>query len=355
MSERKYYLDNIKWITVLLVILYHVFYIFNCSGVVSNINVQGIPEFDAIQVFLYPWIMCLMFAVSGISSRYSLKKRTNKEFIKDRAVRILVPSIAGTFAYGWIAGYYTNIYGNIFGENANMIPGFAKYITFSLIGMGPLWYCHVLFLASVLLVIIRKIDKKDKLSELLRNIHPLVLIPIALLVWESSKVLNVPVVTVYRLGIYLLMFFLGYYILSNEELLGKMEKIAKPLMGVALLAGIVYTIFFYGQNYSSDTVLQHWATNFYLWIATIAILVFGKKYLNFSNKFSIYMTKNNFNYYVLHYTVELILSYVIVTYLNLPFILNYVLIIIGTVVILPILIEIVKRIPVVKKLILGVK
>lgn len=67
------------------------------------------------------------------------------------------------------------------------------------------------------------------------------------------------------------------------------------------------------------------------------------------------MTKNNFNFYVLHYNVVLVLGHLIVTYLHLPFILNYVIIIIGTIIILPILVEIVKRIPIINKLVLGIK
>ena len=97
MSKRKNYLDNIRWITLCVVILYHVFYIFNSSDVISNIGVKGIKELDAICVFTYPWIMCLLFVVSGVSTKYSLKNKSNKEFIKDRAKRILVPSIVGIF------------------------------------------------------------------------------------------------------------------------------------------------------------------------------------------------------------------------------------------------------------------
>ena len=53
--------------------------------------------------------------------------------------------------------------------------------------------------------------------------------------------------------------------------------------------------------------------------------------------------------------VIVILGYLTVTYLNLPFVLNYVIILIGTIIILPLLIEIVKRIPIVNGLILGIK
>lgn len=37
---RKNYLDNIRWITVVLVMVYHVIYLFNSQGVLSNFNVQ---------------------------------------------------------------------------------------------------------------------------------------------------------------------------------------------------------------------------------------------------------------------------------------------------------------------------
>ena len=78
MDERKHYLDNIRWITLCFVIIYHIFYIFNSSGVVSNMGVTGIRQLDAICVFIYPWIMCLLFVVSGVSTNYSLKNKTNK-------------------------------------------------------------------------------------------------------------------------------------------------------------------------------------------------------------------------------------------------------------------------------------
>ena len=94
MTERKHYLDNIRWITVCLVIIYHIIYIFNCSDVITNIPIQSdYPILDSFLVFVYPWFMCLLFVVSGISSRFALSKRTDKEFFKERCSKILVPSI----------------------------------------------------------------------------------------------------------------------------------------------------------------------------------------------------------------------------------------------------------------------
>lgn len=356
MSERKDYLDNIRWITLCIVVLYHVFYLFNSSGVISNINAPGIKQLDVFCVFVYPWIMCLLFAVSGVATRYSLMKKTNKEFLKDRAKRILIPSLVGIFAYGWINGWMTNYYSDIFAGNGAMIPGIIKYIIWSLIGIGPLWYAHVLFIASLLIVLIRKIDKNKKLDKLFSKINIPILFLLAFVVWGSSYILNTPVITVYRFGIYLLMFIFGYYIFSNDKIIEKLESISLPLGIIALIMGIVFTIINYEVNFGSNEFLTNIFTNIYLWLVILSAFGLSKKYLNFNNKFTNYMNKNNFSFYVLHYTIELIIAFVLVEYIKLNnFIFNYIILLLGTIIILPIVTEILKRIPVINKLLLGIR
>lgn len=354
MSERKHYLDNIRWITVCIVIVYHIIYMFNNSGVISNIDVKGIPIMDSFLIFVYPWFMCLLFVVSGISSRYSLAKRSGKQFIKDRVQRILIPSICGIFAYGWISGFITDKYANIFAGSGEQIPAFAKYITYSLIGMGPLWFAHVVFLASVLLLLIRVLDRNDKFWRLCGKTNYITLALLTIAVWLSSLILNTPLITVYRFGIYFFMFFLGYFVFSHDEVIEKLKKIAVPMGIVAFGVGVVYTITHYGTVYADNAVLNTPFTNIYLWIAVLAVLGLGAKFLNFKNRFTEYMTANNFNFYVLHYSIEVLISYALVTYSDLPFALNYILILLGTVILLPLLTEILKRIPIIRRLILGI-
>ena len=51
---RKPFLDNLRYSIVLLVILYHVFYLFNSVGVITNVEIPGIPALDAVLYVLYP-------------------------------------------------------------------------------------------------------------------------------------------------------------------------------------------------------------------------------------------------------------------------------------------------------------
>ncbi|MEE0859540.1 MAG: acyltransferase [Acutalibacteraceae bacterium] len=351
-NTRKYYIDNIRWFTVLLVIVYHVIYMFNSVGVISNIDVKGIKEMDYAEYFVYPWFMCLLFVVAGMSAKYSLSHRSAKEFAKDRAKRLLVPSIAGIFILGWIGGWVTNQYIAMFDNDAT--PVFIKYLVYCICGIGPLWFAHQLFLASMVLLLIRAIDKKDRLWHLCGKANIIVILLLVFAVWISSMILNTPLIEVYRNGIYIFMFLLGYYLFSHEEITDKLVKFKIPLLIVAAITGITYSIYYFGENYSSQECLQSFFTNAYAWIMILAIIGCFKAWCNKENKFTNYMTKANFGFYILHYPLMVMLAYLITTYLQLPMILNYILILVAEIILLPLFYEFIRRIPVLKFLLLGI-
>jgi len=69
---RRHYLDNVRWITVVLVVVYHVVYMYNgqgIPGVVGRLSDREAQVIDLLQYMLYPWFMSLLFIVSGISAR----------------------------------------------------------------------------------------------------------------------------------------------------------------------------------------------------------------------------------------------------------------------------------------------
>ena len=67
-NMRKVYLDNIRWITVVLVVIYHVIYIFN--GVIQHGIIGPFSEHqlqDTYQYIVYPWFMLLLFGIRHVS------------------------------------------------------------------------------------------------------------------------------------------------------------------------------------------------------------------------------------------------------------------------------------------------
>lgn len=97
------YIDNIRSITVILVVLYHVFFIF--SSITPEISVgcfNKIQYQDIILYILHPWIMIILFIIAGMSSRFYLSEHTIKEFIIARSEKLLIPSTIGLFVFGWV-------------------------------------------------------------------------------------------------------------------------------------------------------------------------------------------------------------------------------------------------------------
>ena len=299
--KRKTYLDNIRWATVVLVLIYHVFYYFNAQGVFGGFEPFSQLQYqDAILYFVYPWFMVLLFVIAGISARLSLQKRSGKEFLKDRTVKLLVPSTLGLFVFYWILGYFNIRIGGGWEQMSENVPGFVCYLIAAASGIGPLWFAQMLWIFSVLLLLLRKLDKKDVVFQLFRNMNAWTALLFTPLIWASAQILNTPVITVYRFGIYLTAYFLGYYIFSHEKIQESLCRYAVPFTATAVLTGIGYTVYYFGTNYAEDACLKSVFTAVYLWIAVLAVLGAGKKWFGGDNRFCRFMTKQSSGIYMLH-------------------------------------------------------
>ena len=350
---RKPFLDNLRYSIVLLVILYHVFYLFNSVGVITNVDIPGIPELDAVLYVLYPWFMVTLFAISGICARYSLEKQTEKEFLRSKVRRQLVPSVAIIFILGWTSGWVTGQYADMFGTNSGAIPGFAKYLIWSLSGIGVLWYLHQLLIAEVVLVLLREIDKKDRLWQLGGKVTMPILCLMVLTMWGSAQILNTPVIEVYRNGIYVFTFLCGYCIFSHDRVQELLAKYAPALLSFNGLMAVVYTVRFWGENYAAMDNLKEFLTNAYAWNAMLAVLGAGKGWMDKETTFTRYMAPRSFGFYVLHYPLLALGAWAMDKVLHLPVWSMYLLLPMTLATILPPLVGIVKKTPVLKTLVLG--
>ena len=158
---RKHWIDNLRWVTVLLVLLYHVIYFYNNKGVFGGIGGFGDgPQYqDTLMYILYPWFMPLLFLLAGISARYSLEKKTTKEWLKSRTRKLLVPATIGLLVFQWMTGYFNTHVAGV--DVLANIPQPAKFFMWAFSGIGPLWFIHDLWLFSVILLLIRTFDTKD--------------------------------------------------------------------------------------------------------------------------------------------------------------------------------------------------
>lgn len=347
---RKHYLDNIRAATVWLVLVYHVCYMFNGVGILGGIPGAGnIPACDLFAGIVYPWFMVLLFVVAGMSARYSLEKRTIGQFLRERVVKLLVPSTLGLFVLHWVTGYL-----NIkMGGGLEYIPAPMVYPIAAISGIGPLWFIQTLFLFSCLLALLKKLDKKDRLWELGGRCNTIVIGLLFLPVFLGAQILNMPVLTMYRFGIYFVAFLIGYYIFSHDSVQDKIECMRKPALIAAAGYGAAYVVLYHGSDYTAPDCLQNIVTNTYLWVAVLAILGWARKYWNSETAFTRYIAGSSYSVYILHYPILLWASYLLCTYCRLPVWCNYLFALIIEAVLTPALYELVRRVPVVRWLVLG--
>ena len=352
---RKPFWDNLRYGIVLLVILYHIFYLFNSVGVITNVDIPGIPELDVVEYVLYPWFMVAMFVISGACARYSLQKQSGREYLKSKLRRQLIPSVSVMFLIGWTSGWVTSQYADMFGTQSGQIPGVAKYLIWCLSGTGVLWFLHQLLAAEIILVLIRQMDRKDRLWQLGGKVRLPVLFALFFPFWGSAQILNMPVLEIYRNGIYIFSFLLGYFVFSHEQVQEELAKCAPALLILAGELGAEYTVFAWGINYSEMGHLKAALTNLYAWFGILAVLGAGKRWLDRETKFTRYMSGRSFGFYVLHYPLLVLGAWFLDRVLRLPVWSMYPLLIAASALLLPPLVALVKRIPVLRMLILGEK
>lgn len=344
-------MDNLRWATVLLVLVYHVCYLFNGVGILGGIpGASNLPAWDWFAAAVYPWFMVLLFLVAGMSSRFALEKRSVKEFLKERTRKLLVPSTLGLLVVHWITGYL-----NIkLGGGLEYIPAFLIYPIAALSGTGPLWFAQMLWLFSFVPALLKKLDREDKLWTWCGKCPVWVWIPAGfLLLRTASQVGNLPVLTMYRFGIYLMAFLFGYFVFSHGETTDGLAKAIVPLACLALAAGCGYLLRYGGTDYTASECLQSYLTNLYAWLAVVALLGLFRRWFDRTNALCAYLTKASFGLYVLHYPAFMCVAYLLTTYFAFPAAVNYlVLLTLGTVLAFAAY-ELLRRIPVIRFLVLG--
>lgn len=298
---RKHYLDNVRWVTVLVVVLYHVLYMYNgqgIPGVLGKITDVPVQYWDLYEYIVYPWIMPVLFMVSGICSRIYLDNHTEKEFLGSRTSKLLVPSTIGLFAFQFIQGYVNTALSGIL--YAPDIPLPFRVAICIMSGVGVLWYIQLLWVYSVLLLLIRKIEK-DRLWNACRNCGLAVLIALFVPVFGCARILNTPIVVVYRVGLYLAVFLIGYFVLSHDEVVEVLKKYFFLFLAAALATCIAFCVKYFGTVYSDAPVNR---TVIYVadaYFTSLAIIGGFARFFDFSTPFTRWMTSRSFGLYVFHY------------------------------------------------------
>ena len=364
---RKHWMDNLRWVTVLLVLLYHVIYFYNNKGVFGGIGGFGpypeCPQYqDVVMYILYPWFMPLLFILAGVSARYALDRYDGKTWFKARTRKLLVPSTIGLLVFHWMVGYFNTAVASQAGT-LDGIPGVAKYCMWAISGTGPLWFIQDLWLFSLLLLLVRKLDVKDRLWNACGKLNIVWIILLGVVYWAAEQLLiHNPrpetadgLYNLYKPLFYFIVFLLGYFVFSHDQVQEKLEKAWAPLLGSAVVAGGILIGTTFGQDNTTPQYLGSPLNCIYGWLACLALMAWFKARFNRTSAFAGYMTKSSFGLYIVHYLVIAALGYMMKQYTQLPPWSMYVILALAVFTLSPLLVEIIRRIPFVRWCVLGEK
>jgi len=346
---RKYYIDNLRWLAILLLFPFHAlqiwgggeyrgFYIWSHTNMVMYV----------LSTAIYPWYMTLLFAIAGISSRYALQKRSPKQVIAERTRKLLIPFIFGTLvlvpAMTYIAEIFFNGYTGSYLHQYYLFFTKETDLTGYKGGFTPahLWFLIYLFVISLVSLLVARLQKKylPKLS--IANVSYWILILLFVPEWLMLYVLNIGGKSI---GQFFILFLFGYYILSEETVLQTIKKYRFVSLFLWIIAGCIYTYLYCFENLRSE-----WGTGlfvFFGWMGILTLLGIAQTILNFHNKISAYFTQASFSIYIIHLTLLVIAGYFVLKISTSVFV-QFTLIVLSSFLATILFYEIVKRIPFVR-------
>ena len=380
---RYHYLDNIRWVTVLLVMFFHVFYYFNAYCMGSGIG--GFSDYqpqDAVLYLLYPWLMPLLFVVAGMSSRYALQRKSAGEYLRTRTRKLLVPATLGLFVFQWMAGYFGMQTMN-FRFHADMgagQPWWVMYIMWAVCGGGGLWFIQLLWLFSLITIVDPLLLHTSQAPSLCREgrggsrgswmaAFGLLLFG-ALLYLSDQTVMDgensmqdpAMLYNVYRPLYYLTAYLFGYFFFIREEVQGLLVRLRWMIIPAALACGIWLTITTSGKDAYSPAYIRSVGNNLYAWLAILAMFAAFRTWFNHdasqlstpaAAKICTFFRDASYGLYILQFFVYMSIGYLLRAYTALPPWAMYVLLFLAMFTLTPALYLLILRIPILRYCVLG--
>ena len=368
---RKHWIDNLRWVTVLLVLFYHVIYFFNNKGVFGGVGGFGeypaCPQYqDVVMYILYPFFMPLLFLLAGISARYALQNHSGKEWFRARTRKLLVPGTIGLFVFQWMTGYFNTAVSQVVQGKELLpesLPLLVKIPIWGISGTGPLWFIQVLWLLCLVLLIVRALDRNDKFWEWCGKANIVVIILLGVLFWagEQTMVKNPRpesldgLFNLYKPLFYMVPFLMGYFVFSHDEVQEKVKQAWIPLLACAVIAGGILIGTTFGQDNTSPQYLGSPLNCIYGWLMCLGLMGWFNACFDRTGKFAGYMTRSSYGLYIVHYLVVASIGYMMKMYTQLPAWSMYVILTVAVFTLSPLIYEVLHRIPFIRWCVFGEK
>lgn len=330
-SKRLYYLDWLRIFVILSLVPFHAALTYLRYGTVyikaPLTGIAALP-FLLFTVPLGDFFMSLMFFIAGMSAFYSLRKRSGRSFMAERARRLVIPLVLGDQLICSVTGYLKALYEGYQGGFLAFLPKFFFTDVVRYNGYGHLWFLLYLFVFSAACLPLFLYWKKHESS--LNRLNSFlvkgsrILLPFGMIVLFElflrpffSNSTYIIITDWANDAVYLSFFLFGYLFASDERMAerfrsyNRLSKILLPLS----LAGLFYVniqsqVFYVDSVYL--TIVWVICKGVYEGAAILFLINVGSKRWNQDSSALRYLSKASFPIYILHFLPVTFFTFVLI-------------------------------------------
>lgn len=320
-SERRYDLDWLRVLGVLLLIPFHVALIFvfdpfTIMYIRDSVNSRVLAEVTG---FIHMWHMPILFMISGAATFFALGHRSAGEYIRERFVRLFIPLAFGilTFVPFTIYLQHSDVlsfqegYARFFQIDLEQLDGMSGAFT-----PAHLWFILYLFVFSLIGLPIFLWLRSDKGNKAIKAMERTLQHPLGLMT------LGIPLTLAAATGVlgdmnplyYFLIFLYGFVLASDicfQQAIDQLTWIALAFGVFAATLNIMAPI----RNFTPWSM--QWAALGLIyqlgrWMLTLAVLGLGHRFLNRTNSVLRYASEAAMPFYLLHMTFSVLTGYFVI-------------------------------------------
>jgi glucan biosynthesis protein C len=340
--QRRYDLDWLRVLAFSGVFFYHCSRFFNTAGWHVK-NAQTSSLVDIFTGIFDLFGMPMIFAISGASIYFALRPGGARRFLRERALRLLLPLGVGILVLAPPQVYLDRLTHSLFkGSFLEFLPYYFQPANFSWNGVH-LWYLQYLFVFTLLLMPLFIWLKRPSGQRALRTLSRFTERPGAIFLWAAPIALISIIVdpfslmkrglseTLLRLIMFPLPLIYGYLIYADYAIQQAIIRQRRAFLFLSVgfsfvppLVSMGLTQWGWKINLLSYSLLMALAS-LLIWCYLLAAFGYGMRYLTFAKRSLAYANEAVLPIYILHQPVILILGYFIIR-LQLPIVAKYLII-----------------------------
>lgn len=329
-SERRIDLDWVRILAFGLLIFYHVGMLYVSWGFHIKSD-HRLTWLEPVMLVLNPWRLSLLFLVSGVATRFMLRKYSLAAFVRSRSARLLIPLVFGMLVIVPPQSYLQIV------EALGYPQGFADFYIRHYLAFGAqfcpnpcivlptwnhLWFVVYLWVYTIALVGVlwlwpRLADRfGDQLAALLAGPRILILPCLLFAAWRLFLFPAFPSTHAlfgdwYNHADYAMAFLIGFLLAKQDSIWRDIERQRWTALGLAAILFAVFILVRAGL-FAPSPLLRWFASSAYgcyQWLAMVAVLGFARRHFTADGPVRRYLTDAIFPYYIVHQTAIIVIAH----------------------------------------------